>query len=270
MYQITKHYMKGLLLILICITMLLISSGCSSTVSREVYIDPYQVDWVAVKMGLLGPSTSKALFAQRDFNKILKIVTLINNSTTPRTSTGSEIEAINHVGPSCVVIKQNNGITFRVYPAYKVSRTLNTYTAAPRDNQFVILKEKDKKQFFYTLNSTEVVAKLVRARGIQDLPPIDRVTATPAEVKIGDQVVLKGDGSTEPQVKIYLRDNRGTQKFLVGTPKPIFGEWTWNWVVQKKFRTLDGKPAVLNERDYWFEVEDGSCSSGVGTILLDP
>lgn len=186
------------------------------------YINPNDVEWMTMQGGLR--ITTKVLFPENSPDKIKRITGLINESTIKMDSTEEEIGGINsRARPVGIAIKMKDGTKILIWPSYKITTWEKGWSAAARDDRFVLSTEKDGKKEYHTVLSKDVAAYL-RKGWQEDMPRVSQFTVSPNSGKPGDKVTIAGDGCTEKEVRIYIaKDNK--EEYLIDRVKPVFGAW---------------------------------------------
>jgi hypothetical protein len=193
---------------------------------------------------------------------------MIDASVGERPSTQEEVAGVNsRARPVGILIQLENGETLFVCFAYKITRFAGGGVEyRPYDDKFVInYRNADR---YVTAYSREVVDYL-KNKWQKDMPVVQNMVTNKGLYRLGDSVTISGDGSTAPEVKIFIEKADAHEHYLVGRVPTRFGTWKWRGIVQKEFMTLDGRYARLNRGEYWFSAQVGEASFGTGRIVIE-
>ena len=70
-------------------------------------------------------------------------------------------------------------------------------------------------------------------------PRVVEFSITPEKFKLGDKVVVTGDGCTENKVNICLNGNDADkEEYVIGKVKSVFGAWKWEGIVDRDIHNI--------------------------------
>lgn len=240
------------------------NSDIKDRAEKYPYINPNDVEWMTMQGGLR--ITTKVLFPENSPDKIKRIAGLINKSTNKMDSTEEEIGGINsRARPVGIAIKMKDGTKIFIWPSYKITTWEKGWSAAARDDRFVLSIEKDGKKEYHTVLSKDVAAYL-RKGWQEDIPRVSQFTVSPNSGQPGDKVTLAGDGCTEKEVRIYFtKDNR--EEYLIDRVKPVFGAWKSELTMGPELTTLEGQKITLGKGVYQLTARIGDSSLSTSYTL---
>ncbi|MBE0448360.1 MAG: hypothetical protein IBX64_09735 [Actinobacteria bacterium] len=216
-------------------------------------INPDKVKWITMEGGL-GINT-KVLFKENAPEKIRKIVGMINMGTRGRPSR-DEDGISGKPRPIGIRIQLDNGETRFIRFAYKVTKNGNATHYEPYDDRFIVVGQRENRYITLFSHNSGVVDYL-RNGWQKDMPVVPDVVADKDLYRPGDSVTISGDGSTAPEVEIFVEKSNARESYLVGRIPTKFGMWKWRGIVQREFYTLDGRHVRLNKGEYWFSAQIG-------------
>lgn len=240
------------------------SNAANVDTKLNTFINPNDIEWITKKGGLPPNNNWAVLFPVKDSDKIKKIADLVNTSLNYRKSTEDDLLFLHtkHGYPVDIVIRMKDGSEFSLKPAMKLTtRKVDNGTetsGTTYKDRFILSYNKNSNMEYYTVFSNEVAEYLINTSN-SDFPRVDGFSITPEKFKLGDKVVVAGDGCTENEVNIYLTNGNDTDKeeYIIGKVKPIFGVWKWEGIVDKKIKTYDGKDISFKHNKFMIGIQVG-------------
>lgn len=266
-----RKYLKLIIVLGTCILLLLIFFNIKIEVINPFgNVKDTDVAYVTKTGGLPSDNCWTVLYPQKDSNKIMKIIDLINSSTSIREATKEDLERQGY--PVDIIIKMKDGREFQLESAMKVTSTkVNNGMEIIGTNykdRFILSFRNNGKTKYYTLFSNEAAEYILGTSDI-DFPRVPIFSINPANLKLGDKVSITGEGCTEIEVNICLTNGNDADKeeYIIGKVKPVFGSWKWEGIIEKNMKTYDGKDISLINKKLFIEIKMGNRGKTKGEAI---
>lgn len=283
-----EFIMKRTSIFIFLLLIMFVSSGCDRTtdgirinidIPSNTSVTPLEkndIDWITMTGGL-GGITTKVLFNGYDDVLIDKIIGMFNENSQMHKLDSSAVESIlSKTRPIGLVISFKDGNKLFLWPSYKEVKYAdgNSSTITTLKDGFIIQTEKEGISQYYEIFCQNIAEYLLDGWK-EDMPIVNDVIVKSFSesdefetlLNAGDEFTVSGDGCTSQLVNIYVYNKKTDIKCLIGQTKPNLGEWSWNGIIDKKIRTIDGSEIQLPAGLYDIVVDFGDREKSIYRII---
>jgi len=253
-------------------------SSQSKTESNPfIKIKDTDIAWITKRGGLPSVKVWKVLFPKHDFDKISKLLNLINSNSNIRKSTEEDLDFLNtrHGYPVNIVIKLNDSSEYSLETAMKLTTQKTDKgtetTGTIYKDRIILTYSNNSITEYYTVFGNDI-AEYVSNTSNPDFPRVDEFSITPENFKYGDRITISGDGCTEDEVNICLSNGNDADKeeYIIGKAKSAFGVWKWEGVIDGNIKTYDGKDIKFSNNKFFIEIQIGEERGLLGQEIIIP